>query len=536
MSKKKLLAVLTGMVMAFMGLAGVGAASADTTNTPVRNQPAKASLTVHKYLGATDSTLKPDGTKIDASKLTAKKALAGINFNLYKVKGVDISTNEGLKLATKLAEKPNITAKVIEDGKISLGGKDYAIDKAHKLTQTTNGDGEAVFKDTPRGLYIVEEDLAGSTDANIKTSDGAVVKDKITPIAPFAVTLPMTDPEGKAWNTDVHVYPKNQVNELTKTVVDMGVTTEKPESTTGMNEFTYVLSTTSTGADTNGDKVMDAADLGNLYQIVDQLPANVEYVKTTAKINDQTTTDFDATTVKDGNPERTTVTVAFKGAGLNTIAAGAKVEVTLHVKLNKVPADGLTKNTGQLYPNEWSKKNDKGIPSDEVVTKHGDIVIKKVNEDSTKPKPLAGAVFEVRLADPNTKSCSDLTRLGPVIKTSTATGADGLVKISDLQLTNWINGKKVNDGDQVPYCLVETTAPKDYQLLPKAIEFKLTKEGTVTNLAGAITADAGNATTIKNYKNPGLPLTGAQGIILVSVLGLILVSIGVVLTVKRRKD
>lgn len=540
MSKKKLLAVLTGMVMAFMGLAGVGAASANSEVIPPRAaMPEKASLTVHKYLGATDSTLKHDGTKIEASKLTAKKALAGINFNLYKVVGVDISTNAGLELATKLAEKPNITAKVIEDGKISLGGKDYAIDKANKLTQTTNAAGEAVFTDTPRGLYIVEEDLAGSTDANIKTSDGVVEKAKITPIAPFAVTLPMTNPDGKDWNTDVHVYPKNQVNKLDKTVVDMGVTTEKPESTNGMDEFKYVLSTTSTGADTNGDGKMDAADLGNLYQIVDQLPANVEYVKTTAKINDQTTTDFEATTVKDGNPERTTVTVAFKDAGLNTIAAGAKIEVTLHVKLKSVPADGLTKNTGQLYPNKWKKDKGDGIPSDEVVTKHGDIVIKKVNEDGTKP--LAGAVFEVRLADTTTKSCSDLTKLGPVIKTSAPTGADGLVKISDLQLTNWINGKAVGKDDQVPYCLVETTAPKGYQLLPKAIEFKLTKEGTVTNLAAAIAANAenaseGNATTIKNYKNPGLPLTGAQGIILVSVLGLILVSIGVVLTVKRRKD
>ena len=529
MSKKKLLAMLTGMVMAFMGLAGVGAASADTTEIPGMPrapQPDKASLTIHKYLGATDSTLDHDGTKIDASKLTGKKALAGINFNLYKV-DVDISTNEGLELATKLVNT-SISAEVITAGKITLDGKDYAIDKANKLTQTTNAKGEAVFANTPRGLYIVEEDLAGSTAANIKTSDGVVKKEKITPIAPFAVTLPMTNPDGKAWNSDVHVYPKNQSNELDKKVQDMGVTTLKQGSKAGMNEFTYVLTTTSTGADVNGDGKMDAADLGNLYQIVDQLPANVEYVKTTAKIKGQDTTDFDATA--DGNK----ITVAFKGTGLDTIAAGAKIEVTLHVKLTSVPADGLTKNTGQLYPNKWSKDNGKPVKSPEVVTKHGDIVIKKVDESG--PKPLSGAVFEVRLADTTTKSCSDLTKLGPVIKTSAPTDTDGLVKISDLQLTNWINGKEVDGKDQVPYCLVETTAPAGYQLLPKAIEFKLTKEGTVTDLSGAIDANAGNATTIKNYKNPGLPLTGAQGILLVSVLGLILVSVGVVLTVKRRKD
>ena len=80
-------------------------------------------------------------------------------------------------------------------------------------------------------------------------------------------------------------------------------------------------------------------------------------------------------------------------------------------------------------------------------------------------------------------------------------------------------------------------APEGYQILPKAIPFTLTKEGSVTDLTQAAKdAAAGHFTTVTNYKNPGLPLTGAQGILLVSVLGLILVSIGVVLTVKRRKD
>ena len=529
MSKKKLLAMLTGMVMAFMGLVGIGAASANTELTPGAPQPTTANLTIHKYLGATDSALKHDGTKIDASKLTGKKALAGINFNLYKVVGVDISTNDGLKLATKLGNTP-ISAQVIKDGKITLDGKDYAIDKANKLTQTTNAAGEAVFTNTPRGLYIVEEDLAGSTDANIKTSDGVVKKEKITPIAPFAVTLPMTNPDGKAWNSDVHVYPKNQENELDKKVVDKGVTTLNQGATTGMDEFKYVLTTTSTGADVNGDGKMDGADLGNLYQIVDQLPANVEYVKTTAKIAGADTNDFDATTVKDGNPERTTVTVAFKDAGLNTIAGGAKIEVTLHVKLNSVPADGLTKNTGKLYPNEWSKKNDKPINSPEVETRHGDIVIKKVNSAG---ETLAGAIFSVHLDTSAKKDCSSY---GPTIKTSNETKADGLAKISDLQMTDWIDGVAVAEADQVPYCLVEEQAPAGYQILPQAISFKLTKPGTVTDLAAAAKAKAGNALDITNHKNLGLPLTGAQGILLVSALGLILVSIGVTLAVKRRKD
>lgn len=524
MSKKKLLAMLTGMVMAFMGLAGVGAASANTELIPGAPQPTTANLTIHKYLGATTG-LKHDGTAIDAAELTGKTPLAGVNFKLYKVEGVDVSTNDGLKLAQEIGAVA-LKDDVVTTG-IKVGATTYTL-VANPTTMTTGTNGEAKFSSVDRGLYVVVEDLAGS--GTIKAAGKEVKKEKITPIAPFAVTLPMTNPDGKAWNSDVHVYPKNQENELDKKVVDKGVTTEKPGSTTGMDEFKYVLSTTSTGADVNGDGKMDAADLGNLYQIVDQLPANVEYVKTTAKIKGQDTTDFDATTVKDGNPERTTVTVAFKGAGLNTIAGGAKIEVTLHVKLKSVPADGLTKNTGKLFPNDWSKKNDKPVTSPEVETRHGDIVIKKVNGSG---EPLKGAIFSVHLDTSAKKDCSSY---GPTIKTSSETGADGLVKISDLQMTDWIDGAAVAEADQVPYCLVEEQAPAGYQILPQAIKFSLTKPGTVTDLAGAIADNAGNATTIKNYKNPGLPLTGAQGILLLSALGLILVSIGVVLTVKRRKD
>lgn len=524
MSKKKLLAVLTGMVMAFMGLAGVGGASADTILGT--SQPEKASLTVHKYLGAT-TNLKHDGTAIDAGELAGKSPLQGVNFKLYKVEGVDVSTNDGLKLAQEIAATP-LKDTVVTTG-IKVGQTTYKLAAAPK-TMATGADGSAKFADVERGLYVVVEDLEGS--AEIMNGAEEVKKEKITPIAPFALTLPMTNPEGTAWNADVHVYPKNQENTLDKKVKDAGVTT-LPEGVTGTaNEFKYVLSTKSTGADANGDGAMDAADLGGVYEIVDQLPANVEYVKTTAKIAGADTEDFDATTKSEGDPARTTVTVAFKGTGLDTIAKGTDIEVTLHVKLKSVPADGLTKNTGQLFPNNWSKDNGKPVVSPEVITKHGDIVIKKVNKDGGA---LAGAVFTVHLADKDTKSCSDLTKLGPVIKTSEATGADGLVKISDLQLTNWIDGEAVADDAQVPYCLVEKTAPKGYQLLPQAIEFKLTKEGTVTDLNTAKAGD-GSFVQVTNFKNPGLPLTGAQGILLVSVLGLILVSAGVVLTVKRRKD
>lgn len=513
MSKKKLLAVLTGMVMAFMGLAGVGAASA------VDQQPKTASLTVHKYLGAT-TNLKHDGTAIEAGKLP-KAPLAGVNFKLYKVEGVDVSTNDGLKLAQEIAAVP-LKDNVATTG-IAYGGKNYALKAATPAEMATGTDGSAKFADVERGLYVVVEDLEGST----KIMNGAeeVKKEKVTPIAPFAVTLPMTNPDGKAWNADVHVYPKNQVNDLTKTVKDAGKNVG--------DDIVYTISTTSTGADTNGDGKMDKADLGGVYEIVDTLDPNLTYKSVTVKVAGAAVTEgengFTLTKEQTGNPAQDKVTVSFKGTTLDTIAAGAKVELELTANVKKDSAVGVIPNQAKLYPNDWAKKNDKPVVSPKVETKFGDIVIKKVNKDGGV---LAGAKFSVHLDNSADKDCSSY---GDAIKTSEATGENGLVSIKGLHLTNFVDNKEVPEADQHPYCLVETQAPAGYQLLPKPAKFSLTKAGAVADLTTAAEGD-GSLVKITNYKNPGLPLTGAQGILLVSVLGLILVSVGVVLTVKRRQD
>lgn len=517
--RKRLFGLATALAVGLLGLAGAGSASAVAAEWNA--------LTVHKYLGAT-SSLPHDGTELSQEQLkglTSQKPLQGVKFKLYQVEGVDVDTNEGVEVASKIGNM-TLPGDVVDKG-IELDGNKYTLKAATPAEATTDNKGEAVFTvenvGLPNGVYVVVEDLADS--GNLKADGVDVDKAKVTPAAPFAVSVPMTKPDGETLNKNVHVYPKNQVNDLTKTVKDKGVNTHDADN----KEFTYTLSTTSTGADANGDGKMDKEDLGGVYEIVDQLPANVEYVKTTAKIAGADTTDFDATTKSEGDPAHTTVTVAFKNGGLDTIAAGAKVEVTFTVKLNSVPADGLTKNTGQLFPNKWSKDNGKPVMSPEVVTKHGDIVIKKVNKDGDA---LQGAEFDVYLDDSAGKDCSNY---GDKIVASGATDAQGLVSVKGLQLTNFIDGKDVAEEEQHPYCLVETKAPSGYQLLPKPIKFSLTKAGAVADLTAAAEGD-GSLVKITNYKNPGLPLTGAQGILLVSVLGLILVSAGVVLTVKRRKD
>lgn len=517
--RKRLFGLATALAVGLLGMAGAGAASAAIAEWN--------SLTVHKYLGAT-SSLPHDGTALTEEQLktlTSQKPLQGVKFKLYQVEGVDVNTNEGVEVASKIGNM-TLPADVVEKG-IELDGKKYTLKAANPAEMTTDQKGEAVFTvpnvGLANGVYVVVEDLAGSGD--LKTADGAVDKAKVTPAAPFAVSMPMTSPDGKTLNKDVHVYPKNQVNDLTKTVKDAGKNVG--------DDIVYTISTTSTGADTNGDGKMDKDDLGGVYEIVDTLDSNLTYKSVTVKVAgnkvDPGENGYEVTSVKEGNPEQDKVTVSFKGTTLDTIAAGAKVELELIATVKQNSDNGVIPNQAKLFPNDWAKKNGKPVDSPKVETKFGDIVIKKVNKDDGA---LKGAVFTVYLDDSANKDCSSY---GDEIKSSEETGTDGLVSIKGLHLTNFADGKEVAEGEQHPYCLVETKAPAGYQLLPKPTPFKLTKAGTVTDLTTAAEND-GSLVKITNYKNPGLPLTGAQGILLVSVLGLILVSVGVVLTVKRRKD
>lgn len=517
--RKRLFGLATALAVGLLGLAGAGAASAAIAEWN--------SLTVHKYLGAT-SGLPHDGTVLTEEQLkglTSQKPLEGVKFKLYQVEGVDVDTNDGVEVASKIGNM-TLPGDVVEKG-IEVDGKKYTLKAANPAEMTTGQKGEAVFTVLNAGLlngvYVVVEDLAGSGD--LKADGVAVDKAKVTPIAPFAVSVPMTKPDGTGLNKDVHVYPKNQVNELDKTVKDA-------EKNVG-DDIVYTISTTSTGADTNGDGKMDKDDLGRVYEIVDTLDPNLTYKSVTVKVKGQAVNadenGYTVTKEQTGNPVQDKVTVSFKGTTLDTIAAGTKVELELIANVKQNSDNGVIPNQAKLYPNDWAKNHDKPVDSPKVETKFGDIVIKKVNKDGVA---LEGAIFTVYLDNSADKDCSSY---GDAIKTSEETGENGLISIKGLHLTNFVDGKDVSEAEQHPYCLVETQAPSGYQLLPKPIKFSLTKAGTVADLTAAAEND-GSLVKIVNYKNPGLPLTGAQGILLVSVLGLILVSAGVVLTVKRRKD
>ena len=114
---------------------------------------------------------------------------------------------------------------------------------------------------------------------------------------------------------------------------------------------------------------------------------------------------------------------------------------------------------------------------------------------------------------------SDFPDAGEPIATSAPTDAQGLTKVSGLQLSNWYNGAEQTDLHS--YCLVESKAPEGYNLLPSPVKFDLTVAGEVTDMAAAFadaqrdadtTDNAGGSRTIVDSKKQLLPFTGGAGI------------------------
>ena len=101
------------------------------------------------------------------------------------------------------------------------------------------------------------------------------------------------------------------------------------------------------------------------------------------------------------------------------------------------------------------------------------------------------------------------------------------MNFTGLQVSSFYNG--ATQSDLLTYCLVETKAPTGYTLLPQPIAFTVTS----TTAAKEITVD-----NEKSNLGNGLPLTGGQGIALISALGgaLIVGGFGYYIVSGRRRE
>ena len=502
-------------------VAPTGAAAPADPNGSTIDPDAATTLTIHKC-EQTDANGVKEGTGNPDPQVECKP-VAGVEFTITKL-NVDLTTPEGWK---QLADAK---------GDVVKAG---ALKSNTTQTITTGGDGLASFTDaqTEVGAYLVSETRT---------------PDKVIPAEDFVVTLPMTNPDNTTkWNYDVHVYPKNTISGVDKKVTD------KPAPGSG-HDITYTITTSIPKVDYPGGARI------NRYEVVDQLDKRIkkDALAPVVKIVGQNetpladTTDYTLITAEGADHNWATIQLTEEGRRKAAEArhngtGETKVQVTLTAKFDAtVNLEGDLSNTAGLIPNDspnftWDPSNPgtkvPGIPTTPVLSKYGKVVVTKTGTDELADKTkYNGAQFQVyectktaggatlRDGDPSTQAVDPLTIGGE--KTFTTAG-QGMVEINYLRANDYVDGvKKDTLTDEDHYCLVETKAPEGYTLQADPIPFRV--------LADNATAKAPTAVTVTDVpKNAGfrLPLTGANGVIFLTVAGALLVAGGAVVAYANKR-
>ncbi|MDO5504118.1 MAG: SpaH/EbpB family LPXTG-anchored major pilin [Actinomycetia bacterium] len=504
---------------------GVVTAPAPDVSSYLVDADADTTLTIHKYLGAPVAG-PSDGTEVTGIDLPP---LAGVEFTAYEVGGVDLTTNEGWAAAAGLAAQ-SITQADIAAGSFTYEGVTYPLTVAG--TATTGADGTATFDDLGVGFFVVVE-----SDTSGATVGGEPVTGAITPAAPFFVTLPMTHPtELNSWMYEVHAYPKNQDDTITKTVEDLG-------TVAGNEDFNAAVYTITSGIPEG------SAPLG-YYVVGDNLDENVTLAETGAIAVSVAGTELtEGTHYVVYGADTGDLRIVFTEAGLAVLEAnrGGDVVTTLNVLFSADEGSTVIPNEAWFIPSEgWYESTtgedapdpgeDPGNPEDpdspfdpptsnEVESLYGQLNVTKTGGDDDAA--LADAVFSLYFATEG-----ECEVLGAQIASDLTTDADGLFSYSGLQASFFQNGVETT----VPqgYCLVETQAPAGYNLLAEPIYFEIDHEGS----AGAWTVGPEDLTVENAPSNLGndLPLTGGAGAAGVGLLGLLLLGGVGAYALKRRRD
>ena len=492
------------------------------------DQSAIGSIIVHKHLKNDSGTMG----KVDGTADSGGDGVDGVTFKAFKLSGLDLSKPTDWDKLSALAG--NVPANACADPTApTLGAGAPAVDANAAAEGTTDGTGVTTLANLPVAAYLVCETAAPA--------------DIVEKAKPFVVTVPFpnttNDGDGK-WLYDVHAYPKNQKIEIDKTIADqsvngfgLGSVVEFPVSTTTPNldaesQFTYFYLR---------DKLDSRLTEGKVTKITlgdDTLVENTDY--------EQTNTD-------------NLVVVSFKRAGLAKLKAnpGKKLVAVFAGKVSAI-GDGTIKNKadlvqdttyGAIPPNEPPSvppfEPDNPPTSPEVSTDWGNVQLFKYDGDTENATRVGvrGAKFNVfNAADPYAADCSTATKTGDPIPVSINGGApqtdfvsdvNGIVKIDGLYIGDSVGSAGAGSKDAAKRCYVveEIEAPAGF-VLPQ------TATTPIEVVKGAQALASYNA-QIPNPKQsvPQLPLTGANGQLLMTIGGvsLALIAVGSTLVIRSRK-
>lgn len=508
------------LTLAFLGLAP-SAVATETPNYGNIKTEVKGSLAIHKHLtGGGKDIGNPTGTPQNADSKGAP--VKGVVFTAYPITDINLKDPAGWDTISDLSKAGVPDSACTNPAAPTLGTHTFG---NGLVSPATDGEGLATITDMPVQAYLVCE----------TTTPGNIVQKA----KPFVVTVPHPNTAAGAdgqWIYDVHVYPKNEAISVEKSIQE--------QKLNGYGVGSLIKFPVSSTAPT-----LDAKSFYKYFQLRDTLDDRLTAVTATEVSLEGTTldpTDYKVDT------KGQTVTVTFTAEGLKKIKAapGKKVSAVFQGKVTEARNGAIT-NRAQVIsdtvyaeqpptPEEPPANPNDPPTSNEVTSRWGDLLIKKVdNHQQGQDKAgLQGAQFQLYKAkNAYAGTCTKDKEGDPIAingETTLTTDAQGAINVKGLFISDSIDGaNRDNQKDATARCyvLVETKAPAGY-VLPAG-------DGAVTPVkieVGAVTTDN---VTIENTKQsvPGLPLTGANGMLILTASGasLLMIAVGSVLVARYRE-
>lgn len=513
LKRLKSLAVAS-LVACSLTLGGASAFAADNNKAPWDNgAPMTGSLTIEKVKDADPATTK-HFTPVPDAEFTVTEVDKVDN------QAFDLKTEKGWKELAKKVDalnKGTVTPTLKADAK--------------KMT-TGQNNGIAKFDGLSIGLYkVVESKVPQGFSSDVR---------------PFYVTIPQitkgTKAKNPAYTYNVKVQPKNKdvSSSITKTA-----DTSKTVVTGDTISYEIVAGVNKT-KESNGNVDLTKDDLQG-YTIFDDAPKDAyadlkDGVKKVSVGGTGLTKDTDYTidaTEDTPDIDPTRLNVKFTDTGLEKIASAVnrtpdvkvKVQLTFTIKpgydkneiVNKfgfIP--GYNKDKGETQPSPVTPKPDGGVdPNPKTVLRN--FQIKKVSaKDGTTALP--GAKFKLFANEDEAKKCAQDPNNADNCKAASTFGEKET------------NGQGMTDKvkaivDQTFYA-VETHAPTGYARSNQPTAVKILENDAndpyVVTIENVPTSDSGNWFT--------LPKTGATGVIIFALAGLVLVATGAGLYLFGRKS
>ncbi len=388
------------------------------------------------------------------------------------------------------------------------------------ITITTDENGFATTGKIDQGIYLITE----LPNASITT-----------PVEPFIVNVPMTNPTGDGWIYDVHVYPKNVVRG--EASIDKDVTESGNDHDTANigDEITWIIKP-SIPKDVYHSKKYEVTDIldsklnytGNLEVYYYELNGDKIAIDNSYYTVAQPTVSDDNKNPNNVIGDDQEIKVTFTAEGREFLGGLYEngiddIRISFNTIINKTANQGepIYNNAILDYQNSFSAEGDPSnkveVPEDQRPEVHtGGIKLLKV--DANDASPLKGAEFmiyatkEDALAGTNPLN-NPLT--GEVwVETS---GTDGIVIFKGLSYG--LIGDAYDSNDAVrDYWIVETKSPTYRDENGEEKHYNLLKEPLRVTVHAESHKDE-YAITVKNSKF-SLPVTGGVGTVIFTLGGL----------------